>query len=753
MTEDLTGQTLGPFAIDQRIGQGAMGAVYVARHQENGKQVAIKVMTPRDPEAAAKLAARFEREIKLLGKFRHPNIVRFYGASEDRGIRYYAMEYVDGAPLDYVLDRVGILPLSKMIAYVVQICEALQEMHSTGVVHRDLKPANILITKDNKVKLTDFGIAKDTSAFSEQQLTAADHTVGTVAYMSPEQLAGQDLTRKSDLYALGIVMYRMLTGKLPFNADTMFDYVQQRQAGVYSAPTTINPDLPFDIDKLLSELLAQKPEDRPRDAYVVMQRLLDLAKAEKDGTLTKTQQRPVEVAETVEMKRPGVSTLLSTVFRSRRAAGAKSKRRKDADVQSRGSLLESPWVLGTALLGVLAFTGYMLFWPMSDEQMFARGKTLMEREDVSLVDMEKADEEYFSKILERSPQSSYLPEIEQYRQQIAVERARTRVNVARRQGYRPAKDASEPERQFVEAIELKEKEEDILTADARFRDIIEVFSSDPRDAIAAPWVALANEELMDQTSQSDKERREQKRRLVQEKLSKISEKRLQGQISSAQEEYLSLQRLYGADPDVTDLIEREAIHYLPADAVLAAALQLMASNEPDDWEQAFHIYLDPLLEKHPDFRNNPQVIAALDKRDTYRCRQRVMNQLKVGLTKDVPDIEAEFVVTMYIWKELGDDLTAHHRLSNFVQREPSQTDARTWTLLAKEAMAEIEKARDPFPSPDKLRSLREELARNALTELQERTKASPMEDDWRERVQRAYKDDPDTASLVDEILK
>lgn len=749
MGEDLAGQTLGPFAIERRVGQGAMGAVYVARHRETGKQVAIKVMAPRDPNSAPKLAARFEREIKLLGKFRHPNIVRFYGASEDRGIRYYAMEYVEGAPLDHVLDKAGVLPLSKTIGYVVQICEALQEMHSTGVVHRDLKPANILVTRDNKIKLTDFGIAKDTSALHERQLTAADHTVGTVAFMSPEQLAGRELTRKSDLYALGIVMYRMLTGRLPFTGETMFEYVQQRQSGIYPAPTTLNSDLPLEIDKLLSELLSQKPEDRPRDAYVVMQRLLDLAKAIQDGTVSKSLAKPtVTTTETVEMKR-GVSTLLSTVFGARRASVKKQRRKGDSDVAASGSLLESPWVLAGALLAVLVFTAYMLFWPLSDDQMFARGKAIMEAPSASLVDMEKADSEYFAKILEHAPDSPHAPAIARYRATIAVEQARTRVKAARRRGFRPADDASEAERQFVQALELKEKEGDVLTADGRFRALIEVFGD---DADAAPWVALANEELLDQTDETAQERRATKRRLVQEKLSKLEEKREREGIGPALEEYVHLERLYGSDAEVSDLIRAQGVLYLPPEDILAAGHRLMQSDQPTDWQDAFRFYLDPLVAKYPSYANDPKMVDARDKRDKHNRYQDVLNHLAVGLPKDAGAAETVFTTAMYIWKKLGDDLTARDCLRSFLETSGNEDQNRVWGLLAKDAVAQIEDIRDFQESVDQRRLEKRELARRSLARLEDIIRAEPELRTWREPVHTVYREDADTQEVVEEFL-
>jgi serine/threonine protein kinase len=278
MGDDYTGKKLGPFELLEQIGEGAMGAVYRAQHRKTGKFVAIKMIS-KPNEGDSTFSARFEREIKLLSQFRHPNIVRIHGDSEYHGVRYYAMELIDGRSLESILGDQGKLSIRRTIAYGVQICEALQEIHRVGVIHRDLKPANLMVTRDGQVKLMDFGIAKDVTALHTKEITQADKTVGTVSYMSPEQLAGQELTRKSDMYALGILLYRMLTGRLPFTGETMFEYMEQRMKGVFALPSAVDPDIPREFDDLISAMLKQDPNERPRDTYVVMQKLMDIGKA------------------------------------------------------------------------------------------------------------------------------------------------------------------------------------------------------------------------------------------------------------------------------------------------------------------------------------------------------------------------------------------------------------------------------------------------------------------------------------------
>ena len=165
--------------------------------------------------------ARFEREANILKQLKHPHIVRLYATGAYRKTPFIAMEFIDGEALDRVLARRGRLGWEEVVAYGKQLCEALQYAHEKGIIHRDLKPSNLMITREGMLKLTDFGIAKDTDVTA---LTGHNSTIGTAAYMSPEQCKGdKNLTNKSDLYSLGIVFYELLTGKKPFYADTTVD--------------------------------------------------------------------------------------------------------------------------------------------------------------------------------------------------------------------------------------------------------------------------------------------------------------------------------------------------------------------------------------------------------------------------------------------------------------------------------------------------------------------------------------------------
>ncbi len=358
---DLIGKQLGRFRITKKLGAGAMGAVYRATDVKTGIDVAIKVVdTIGEPNPT--VLRRFEREIEHLSQFRHRNIVKIYGSSVVEGIRFYAMELVDGKNLQELLEQRGRLSFQKVVAYGMQVCEALQEIHAVGIVHRDLKPANLMVTDDHRVKLTDFGIAKDLSSTSTQ-LTQDNHTVGTVAYMSPEQLAGRDLTRRSDLYSLGVTLYRMSTGRLPFSGDTMYEYINDRMKSKIVMPSLLVSDLPIEFDALIADLLHPEPERRPMDAYVVMQRLLDLQKIGQGGktedpATMKTRQVRVEEA-LAETKVTGTQKK-KNLFRSvtglfsrddlEVTRSGKSKKRKQKEATS---FFDSPAFYGILLAAVL----------------------------------------------------------------------------------------------------------------------------------------------------------------------------------------------------------------------------------------------------------------------------------------------------------------------------------------------------------------------------------------------------------------
>ncbi|MEZ6064477.1 MAG: serine/threonine-protein kinase [Planctomycetaceae bacterium] len=187
MSNDPANRCIGPFQLDGRLGVGGMGIVYRATYLKGGQQVAVKVLAP-DLTADYKVAKRFEREMAILKKLRHPNIVRYYGGGMSGQQQFYAMELVNGGSVDDLLRKQGRLSWETVVDYGMQIAKALEHAHDAAIIHRDLKPANLLLTEKGVIKLSDFGIARDTQSTA---LTQAGKTVGTMAYMAPEQITGK----------------------------------------------------------------------------------------------------------------------------------------------------------------------------------------------------------------------------------------------------------------------------------------------------------------------------------------------------------------------------------------------------------------------------------------------------------------------------------------------------------------------------------------------------------------------------------
>ena len=236
-----------------------MADVYLAHDDILDRDVALKVMSTRYA-SDEEFVERFKREAQSAAALSHPNIVSIFdrGESED-GTYYIAMEYLPGGTLkDRILKR-GALPARTAAAVALQMAEALRAAHERDVIHRDIKPHNILITGSGDVKVTDFGIAR---AASSSSMTRTGHILGTAHYISPEQAMGEPVGPASDLYSLGIVLYEMLTGELPFDADTPIGIAMKHVNGHLRPPRDLNPSVPDGINAITIRLLAKSPEDR-----------------------------------------------------------------------------------------------------------------------------------------------------------------------------------------------------------------------------------------------------------------------------------------------------------------------------------------------------------------------------------------------------------------------------------------------------------------------------------------------------------
>jgi serine/threonine-protein kinase len=366
----LVGQPFGPFVIDKEIGSGAMGAVYRGRYTKTGQVVAIKVMAPGLGTTNSRATERFEREAAILKQLKHPNIVRLFGVGKHQHTRYFAMEYVEGESLDKVMARRGRMSWEEVIVLGQQLCSALKHAHEKGIIHRDLKPSNLMVLPDGTLKLTDFGIAKDMDV---TQLTSANCAVGTAAYMSPEQCKGErDLTSKSDLYSLGVVLYELITGRKPFTAENAMDMFMQHVSGTFERPSRIVLDLPMWLDILICQLLEKKPDQRPLDAAMVstvLGSIKEKVEAQKSAGVEAAQRRVMDRlpghAQADEQDRRAARFLLRGKVRKK---GKKKLWYEQTWVPALGIL---------CLLSLIVFTLYLVFRPPSAESLYEQAAQLM----------------------------------------------------------------------------------------------------------------------------------------------------------------------------------------------------------------------------------------------------------------------------------------------------------------------------------------------------------------------------------------
>ena len=250
--------TLGIYTLKRQLGKGGMGTVYLARDPTLDRHVAVKVL-PAQLAADPDYVARFKREATSLAAIRHPNLMHIYGVGTDRGHHYIAMEYVRGQNVDQIVRSSGPLALPVAARIFGQVLSALDKVHASGIVHRDIKPANVLIDEDQRAILMDFGLAKPPH---DHSVTTEAILIGTPEYMAPELAEGADADYRSDIYALGILLFEMLAGTVPFRAGSSYGTLRQHVEAPVPALHALRPGLPPELDAVLARALAKKPVDR-----------------------------------------------------------------------------------------------------------------------------------------------------------------------------------------------------------------------------------------------------------------------------------------------------------------------------------------------------------------------------------------------------------------------------------------------------------------------------------------------------------
>jgi serine/threonine protein kinase len=306
--QDLIGKTVGHYQILEELGRGGMAVVYRAWQPSLQRHIALKVLPEyfrHDPD----LLARFQREARAAAQLEHPNIVHIYDTGIADGLPYIAMEYLQGGSLQERLAR-GAMPPAEALGLLEQVASALDHAHARGLIHRDVKPANILFTADGRPKVADFGIARATEG---TRLTRTGTVMGTPEYMAPEQAEGQSVDHRADLYALGVILYQMLTGQAPFHGTTPHATLH---AVIYEPPPPprqLNPSLSQSMESVILKALSKRPEERfQRGAALVSALRSALAgPAPRDAP---TRQRPAWVWIAAGAVGVGLVLLLSVLF-------------------------------------------------------------------------------------------------------------------------------------------------------------------------------------------------------------------------------------------------------------------------------------------------------------------------------------------------------------------------------------------------------------------------------------------------------
>jgi serine/threonine-protein kinase len=523
----MIGDHLGKWVIYKELGRGGMGQVFLAQEEMSGRVAALKVLAAELAQDPGFLE-RFRREIDTLSRLDHPHIVHFYESGFENGLNFYAMEYVEGQSLDDVLEERGRLPWDEVLDIALQVCPALKHAHDHGIIHRDLKPGNLLRTAAGVVKLGDFGIAK---VFAGTHLTATGGVVGTAEYLSPEQAAGKPVTKRSDLYSFGVVLYTLLTGAPPFEGASILDLLHKHRYGQFDPPRKRVPEIPYEVDEIVCRLLEKDPAQRPADALVLGRQLEGVRhklerKSHRTAVGPPDEETLTENRREAEASGPGPATLMSRLMR------------EELERQNRGSVLSQlmtkPLVVVPLFFLCIGLIVWAL-WPASAASLYEHGAALMASDQPARWD--EAWRDYFEPLNRRFPDHPYHKEVEEFRR---------RIEEAHRAAEAPP--AVNDARRFFHQAERLRQAGDVAAARRTWQAVVDVFAAVPSEE---EWVRRSLEALQELDREAADARRWEP---VRSALKHAAALAAEGKRDQAETIWRGIEALYRGDPSAGDIL-------------------------------------------------------------------------------------------------------------------------------------------------------------------------------------------------------